>query len=273
MCVALLTACTPQVPSRYIQPDEMEDILYDYHLTQAIAERGQDRKTRNFNQSLYYYAVLEKHGISEAEFDSSLVYYYTYTNRLDKIYGSVYKRLEDEAMRLGTTVGDINKYSQYSADGDTANVWNDVSMVTLMPEPPYNKFAFKIETDTTYKPADTFLFQFDADFLMENGSKEAVAYLVYKYENDSVMTYHNVVRRNGPTQLRVTSDSKMRLKEIFGFIYFGYGSRSDGLKILFADRIQLIRFHKQGKTNADGQGEKLQKDLNADGFQHRKLIQ
>ena len=26
-----VAACTPSVPEQYIQPDDMEDILYDYH--------------------------------------------------------------------------------------------------------------------------------------------------------------------------------------------------------------------------------------------------
>ena len=38
----LLMACTPTVPKQYIQPDKMEDILYDYFVSQGIAqeERG-----------------------------------------------------------------------------------------------------------------------------------------------------------------------------------------------------------------------------------------
>ena len=35
--LVLLTACSPKVPSEYIQPDDMEDILYDYHVAQAMA--------------------------------------------------------------------------------------------------------------------------------------------------------------------------------------------------------------------------------------------
>ena len=34
----LIVACTPTVPKEYIQPGEMEDILYDYHVAQAMSK-------------------------------------------------------------------------------------------------------------------------------------------------------------------------------------------------------------------------------------------
>ena len=48
----LLAACHPGVPKQYIQPDEMEDLLYDYHLSQAMARNTSDSvEVRNYNQS------------------------------------------------------------------------------------------------------------------------------------------------------------------------------------------------------------------------------
>ena len=35
--VLLLASCKPQVPYQYIQPDDMEDLIYDYHMAQGIA--------------------------------------------------------------------------------------------------------------------------------------------------------------------------------------------------------------------------------------------
>lgn len=249
VCVMFIVSCTPQVPSKYIQPDDMEDILYDYHMSQAMANKDYDRVEQGFKQSMYYYAVLQKHDVTEAEFDSSLVYYYTHTERLANIYTRISRRMEDEAMRLGASVGDINKYSQYAADGDTANVWNEATSLLLTPNSPYNRYSFNIIPDSTYKAGDTFLFQFDTDFLVEDGGKEANTVLMFTYEGDSVTSHHNIIRASGMSQLRVTCDSRKPITEIRGFIYFGQGSKREGLRLLFIDRIQLIRFHKIDKNN------------------------
>ena len=45
--VALLLAvvgCKPTVPSDYLSPSEMEDILYDYHLAVAMAQKQQCKR-------------------------------------------------------------------------------------------------------------------------------------------------------------------------------------------------------------------------------------
>ncbi len=117
----LAVSCTPSVPSQYIQPDEMEDILYDYHVAQAMSKTI-GSGNYEYNKQLYIDAVLKKHGVSEADFDSSLVYYYTRADRFHEIYVRVSERLNEEAKLLGASVGDISRYSQYSATGDTANI-------------------------------------------------------------------------------------------------------------------------------------------------------
>ncbi len=74
--LVLLSACTPRVPKEYIQPDDMEDILYDYFVSQGIArDRGDEGGDRviDYHRELYFEAVLKKYDITRAEFDSSLV--------------------------------------------------------------------------------------------------------------------------------------------------------------------------------------------------------
>ena len=38
--VLTMASCKPTVPSRYIQPDDMEDLLYDFHVAQAMADES-----------------------------------------------------------------------------------------------------------------------------------------------------------------------------------------------------------------------------------------
>ncbi len=257
MVVASLSSCTPSVPSRYIQPDEMEEILYDYHIAQSMAQNESDYNIAEYNKTLYYRSVLKKHDVTEAEFDSSMVYYYTYTDRLNGIYSNIAKRLEEEAMGLGASVGDINKYSQYKADGDTANVWNETTAMVLTPKPPYNKYTFSIATDSTYRTGDTFLFQFNSDFLYQNGTKDATAYIAITYENDSVISQYRSIRRAGLTQIRFICDDHKKVKDIRGFIYLSQSTGKDdnNLRLMFITQVQFIRFHKVPTKDLAGNGE------------------
>ena len=82
--LVLLSACTPKVPNEYIQPDDMENILYDYFVSQGIAkEEDMENTSRvmDYRRKLYFEAVLKKYNLTQEEFDSSLVYYYTRSDR------------------------------------------------------------------------------------------------------------------------------------------------------------------------------------------------
>ena len=144
--IMLFIACKPGTPSQYIQPDEMEDILVDYYMAQAMAQQANTSQgEREYNTAMYIEAVLKKHGVTKAEFDSSLVYYYTRADRFDAICKRVSERLDEQALTQGASEGEIGKYAQYNATGDTANVWADRTTAILLPMPPYNRWDFAIE--------------------------------------------------------------------------------------------------------------------------------
>ena len=247
----LAVSCTPSVPSQYIQPDEMEDILYDYHVAQAMSKTI-GSGNYEYNKQLYIDAVLKKHGVSEADFDSSLVYYYTRADRFHEIYVRVSERLNEEAKLLGASVGDISRYSQYSATGDTANIWSDAFDALLIPRPTQNRFDFTIKVDTTFHLGDSFMFQFVSEYLYQNGSKDAVVCIVTKYEGDSILQTTNHVSVSGLAQMRVPANREKKLKEMRGFIYLNDGGDiSETRKMMYVSQLQLIRFHSKEILKAD----------------------
>ena len=240
----LVIGCKPTVPSEYIQPGDLEDILYDYHVSQAMA-RDMGNDSHEYKQNAYFQAVLKKYDVTEAVFDSSLIYYYSHADRLKEIYTRVRERLNDDAKELGASVGDINRYSQYSETGDTANIWKNETDVLLIPKPTANRFDIHVEADTSFYKGDSFMFQFMSDFIYQNGSREAVLCLTAKYENDSVTQSVSRISSPGMTQLRIPHYQEGRLKELNGFIYLNNDLREEGdiRKLMFVSQIQLIRFH------------------------------
>jgi hypothetical protein len=196
--------------------------------------------------------VLKKYGVSEADFDSSLVYYYTRADKLHDIYAHVSERLNEEAKLLGASVGDISRYSQYSATGDTANIWSDASDALLIPRPTQNRFDFTVKVDTAFYLGDSFMFQFMSEYLYQTGSKDAVVCIVTKYEGDSIIQTTNHVSASGLAQIRVPANREKKLKEMRGFIYLNDGGDiSETRKMMYISQLQLIRFHSKEILKAD----------------------
>ena len=247
----LAAACTPSVPKQYIQPGEMEDILFDYHVAQAMSKTT-GSGDYEYNKQLYIDAVLKKYGISEADFDSSLVYYYTRADKFRDIYAHVSERLNEEAKLLGASVGDISRYSQYSATGDTANIWSGISDALLIPRPTQNRVDFTIKVDTPFHLGDSFMFQFMTEYLYQSGSKDAVVCIVTKYEGDSIIQTTNHVSVSGLSQIRVPANREKLLKEMRGFIYLNDGGDiSETRKMMYISQLQLIRFHSKEILKVD----------------------
>ncbi len=250
----LLTACKPKVPKEYIQPGDMEDILYEYHLTQAMAKQAGGDQVE-FNKTKYFTAVLKKHDVTQADFDSSLVYYYSHLERLKDIYTNVNERLDDDAKMLGASVGEINRYSQYSASGDTANIWKDRTELLLMPCPMMNRFDFTVKIDTTFHLGDSFMFQFVSEYIYQSGMKDALVCFVTKYEGDSIIQTTNHVSVSGLSQVRIPANRENKLKEMRGFIYLTDGNDHDVTvrRMMFISQMQLVRFHNNDKNEvSDG---------------------
>lgn len=237
-----LEGCKPGTPEQYIQPGDMEDILVDYHIARAMALHSDSME---FNKELYLESVLQKHGVTRADFDSSMVYYYTRADRLDDMYKRIMERLEEKALALGATEGEIGKFSSLNADGDTANIWTERSSLAMMPMPPYNRFDFKIEVDSTFKPGDSFLLQFMSDFIYQDGVRDGIVYVVADYA-DTTITWQNRITYAGLGQLRIEAKDSAELTGLHGFFYLGGANESKTtLRLLFINNIQLIRFHKQ----------------------------
>lgn len=257
MCCVGFISCKPSVPDDYIQPSEMEDILFDYHITQAAADRISDNSISKFKRNEYYHAVLKKYGITKAEFDSSLVYYYTHADLMADIYTRLSERMNNEAMSVGASVGEINKYSALGAEGDTANIWKNTTTLVLMADPPYNRMDFTVDVDSTFKQGDSFIFNFISDFVYQSGTKDAVVFISLKYSNDSISSHVNHVSSSGLSQLRIPAAADTKITEMKGFIYLNRGQDdSRTLKLMFVDRIQLIRFHKQPDKKEEDSKEK-----------------
>lgn len=237
----LLASCKPQVPGEYLQPDEMEDILYDYHLASGMI--GDDGSA--FKKAMYEASVLRKHGVSKALFDSSLVYYSRHSDRFHDIYANLLKRLNDEALSLGASAGELSNMGGSMAKGDTANIWNDAASAVLATCQPYNVKSFYVKADSAFHKGDRVILSFKTQFIFQDGYKDGLAMLAVRFQNDSVTSQTVHLSESSVYSLAVADDARLGIKEIRGFITLQASpdESQTTLKLMFIDNIRLIRCH------------------------------
>ncbi len=74
----------------------MRELLYDLHKTDGVVYVMGCNYNRDDELNKYYLYTLEKHGVTQSQFDSSLVWYTDNPKRFNKIYPPVIKRLQEE---------------------------------------------------------------------------------------------------------------------------------------------------------------------------------
>ena len=90
--VVLSIACTDKRKVDVLSTTKLEAVLRDYHLAQVII--GDLPSNQRYKKDLYFKYVYDKHGVTKAEIDSSLVYYARHPEGLAEVYANLSKRVE-----------------------------------------------------------------------------------------------------------------------------------------------------------------------------------
>ena len=257
-CLLLLLSCKPQVPSEYLSPGEMEDILYDYHLAIAMAQiEDASGNSHVVKEQAYKLAVLQKYGVTEQEFEASMQYYVRHTERLHDIYFDLAERLGDEALAHGASASQIGQYGAMTEKGDTADIWTGERAMVFAPQPPFNATAFYHKADTTYHRGDRLELHFDAQYIVQEGSRGGMAVMMVRFLNDSVATQMQHVNSNTHYQLMIADNSRLGIKEVRGYIMMtnDAATPSKSLKLLCLTNIHLVRIHAKEQQDETVAGE------------------
>ena len=241
-----LIACKPSKPQGVMSEGKMQNVLVDYHLAQGMAENmGGNREE---NQYMLVQAVFRKHHITEAQFDTSLIYYSTHSEVFAKMYKVVNDRIEARANAMGVDAEPQSIYSHLSDQGDTANIWVERPLIALRPTQMDNIYIFSLRADSTFRPGDSFLWHFRSRYVLQGNNREAFAQLVVHYENDSVEGKSQFIRADAETEVRVDpakNKDSLQIRSLSGYVYLPISTQDPKVfRLLTLTDIALVRFHK-----------------------------
>ena len=244
-----VSSCKPSLPSGVLSKGKMTDILYDYHLALAMAHMDDNGDK---GQSLAYReAVLRKHDVTSAEFDSSLVFYMRHTELLEDVYKDLTDRYNNEITAMGGSAKEGGEFANLSATGDTANVWNLAASMVFMPVKPFNSTSFDIKVDSTFHKGDRLMLDFDAQFIYQDGMRNGVAMLAVQFGNDSIAQRTIMIQSTQHYSVELSDDDSLGIKSVKGYFMLMNGdngtdvSSQTTLKLMFLEHIKLIRMHPQ----------------------------
>lgn len=249
-----LVACQHK-ENNILSERQMEQLLYDYHMSQALASQFPDSVA--FRQHLYAELVYKKYGLTEADFQRNLQYYMRQAEVLQKMYVNINKRMQENAGGH-MSESDVLDRKHYSATGDTANVWKASTYYLLNSYSASNHVSFTIATDSSFKAGDRFVMYFSTNWLYSEGAREGVVSIRVKYINDSIVVKNQFLYSSG-VQTVEFGGVDLPIKDISGFFYQP-GSALRKPRLMLLSDIMLLRIHKVRVQNDPVENVKLSSD-------------
>lgn len=248
VCTSHLFSACDRSSSGILSQGKMVDVLYDYHMAQGMANIVANDSLHLIQA--YMDAVFTKNGITEAEFDSSMVYYHRHNDQLTEIYSELKDRMTEEEERLARKIGS-NEMMVFTQGGDTADIWAGRQLYILRNSDLYNKSTFKIKCDSSFHIHDKFMMEASVAFVRENMDDRDYYIdlcLSLEYKNGKTISQVRHVNNEAKQQLNLTAVDDEEIKSLSVFFY--YEGKSSTRNIGLVRDISLYRMHEQEDTTA-----------------------
>ena len=136
-----LAACDGR-PSGVLSQDKMANVLTEMHKTDASLAQKDLLYGRYSDKVPYYKFILKKYGITQAEFDSSLVWYTKNPIRFERVYDNVLVQLT--SLQIDVKKGKYHKIDSLDQNIIKYNIWNKRTHYALNKDSTRTKLNFDI---------------------------------------------------------------------------------------------------------------------------------
>lgn len=231
LVLVVVTSCD-HTPDYVIKSKEMTRLLVDIHKGEGLIDlSGGQFRTDSMKKSLKQ-SILLDHGVTQEQFDTSLVWYGHNLEKYIEVYDDVIAQLEKE-MKNADVAAEGSIKVPLKVAGDSVNTW---------PESPYYKFTsrmpsqyvtFTLRSDENWEKGDVYTWR----MYVSNRISPLNLTLAAEYVDGSIDYVTRPVGQDGWTELVLPSDENRSLREIFGVMYSVPGSG----ETVFVDSISLVR--------------------------------
>ena len=239
----LLCSACEQTPSHIIAPEQMETLLVDIHKAEAIAENKAQYATNEAKEQLRQ-SVFDRHDVTQAQFDTSLIWYSEHMSKYSQIYEKVTARLKEEDDAVKTLLVE-RKSSPLTRPGDSIDVWNKDPYFIVGPRLYRHVLLFNVLADDNFREDDHFLLTVNFAQLPKGTADKARLTLVIRHRNDSVYTITKEVLHDGITTLEAQAQND-RVTRVMGSIEVPLHPM---WQESYADKISLLRIRHKNRPN------------------------
>ncbi|MDR2118153.1 MAG: DUF4296 domain-containing protein [Tannerellaceae bacterium] len=234
----LLAACPScsKVPGGILPERKMKEVLIDMQLAESMINANYQNYPDSARRAALFQSVFRKHKITQAVYDSSLVWYGKNLDVLIPIYDLAIDDINKQIRELG----DVQASAAPSVNQDSANIWPRRDYLTLRPDALFNGTVFEIKPEREYLPGSIFVLSLRVWGIspqMRNTPEIRIAAEL----TDTTLVVNETIKNEGSREIMLRTPATMRTKRVYGYIRMD-NAESNYYKI-YIDNLQLIRYN------------------------------
>lgn len=236
LSIFLFATCS-RTPKGVVSEKKMRYILVDMHLAEAMINTNpQDYRTNEAKKELYQ-TVFEKYNLTEAQYDSSLIWY---GKNLD-LYMRIYNLALADVKKQVEAMGDV-KPEAVSSNQDSVDIWMYRKYYEFSPHALSNTILFDFKPAQEYASGSAFILGFQVWGLTPQ-MKTPIELHFRAAQSDTTIMVKKTIHTNGYHELLLETLPTKKVKRVYGYIRLNDRKLSVPYHKIYLDDIRLTRFN------------------------------
>ena len=235
--ICLSVSCS-RVPKDVISEKKMRKVLYDMQMAEAmVSVEFEQYRTTDAKQKLYD-AVFDKYGITQAQYDSSLIWY---GENMD-LYMSIYNLVLKDIQKNIDLLGDVRQdpLSGEASAKDTLDIWIQNNSFVFTHGASFAQLDFNIKPQIPYSQGSIYKLSFNIwGVLPSMRDKPSVKLSVV--QGDTILNVNREIPTDGYQETTLKTLDARQVNRIFGYVFI---NNAEKFHRIYLDDIQLMKYNK-----------------------------
>ena len=234
LLILFITACS-RVPQGIIPERKMQQIVTDMHLAEAIINSDPSAYSTNEEKKALYQSVFDKHRVTKAIYDSSLIWY---GKNLD-VYMQVYNMALAEVNKSIEEIGPIEPEKVDISNKDSVDIWSVGRYYEFSPSSLSNTIIFRFQEREEYSSGSIFVLGMHV-WGLASGLLSPIEVHLRAEQRDTTVVIKETIHNDGYHEMTLRSIPTQRVRQVYGYIRFN-GSTVPYHKI-YLDDLSMMKY-------------------------------
>ena len=234
--ICMAASCS-RVPKHILSERKMRVVLYDMLIGEAMIEIKFDSFRILDDRQAVFDAVFTKHRISQAEYDSSLIWY---GKRLD-LYMDIFKLVLKDVNANYAALGDMKPValSGDMSSQDSIDIWIFKRYGVFTSDKLFNSLPFDIIPEEPYSAGSSYLFSLSVWGIPPENNQKAVIHL-NAVQSDTIISIRTAIDGDGTHEAKLSTLIDKEVLRIYGYV--SLNAADPAFHRVYLNDIRLMKY-------------------------------